>query len=169
MLRPSGSDQDQETKIKTDVLNILEELKTKGDDALLDLTTRCDGIELDDIRVAPQTLDDAESLVDEDLKKAIRIAKDNIAAFHDSLREEIRRIETMQGVFCWRESRPIEKVGLYIPGGTAPLISTVLMLGVPAQLAGCETIILCSPPDKTGEIHPAILYAASLCGIDQIY
>jgi len=169
MLRPSGSDQDQESKIKTDVLNILEEVKTKGDQALLDLTTRFDGIELDDIRVAPQTLDDAESLVDEDLKKAIRIAKDNIAAFHDSQREEIRRIETMPGVFCWRESRPIEKVGLYIPGGTAPLISTVLMLGVPAQLAGCETIILCSPPDKTGEIHPAILYAASLCGIDQIY
>src|SRR5690625_2297381 len=113
MLRPSGSDQDQESKIKTDVLNILEEEKTKGDQALLDLTTRFDGIELDDIRVAPQTLDDAESLVDEDLKKAIRIAKDNIAAFHDSQREEIRRIETMPGVFCWRESRPIEKVGLY--------------------------------------------------------
>src|SRR5690625_1582953 len=95
MLRASGSDQDQESKIKTDVLKILEEVKTKGDQALLDLTTRFDGIELDDIRVAPQTLDDAESLVDEDLKKAIRIAKDNIAAFHDSQREEIRRIETM--------------------------------------------------------------------------
>src|SRR5690625_7593989 len=109
MLRPSGSDQDQESKIKTDVLNILEEVKTKGDQALLDLTTRFDGIELDDIRGAPQTLGDAEAWVEGDWKKAIRIAKDNDEALREDQREENRRRDTISGGVCWRERRPIEK------------------------------------------------------------
>src|SRR5699024_9188616 len=107
--------------------------------------------------------------VDESLRTAIYTAKRNIEIFHESQREKIYKIETMPGVLCWRESRAIDTVGLYIPGGTAPLISTVLMLGVPAQLAGCKNVILCSPPDQQGQIHPAILYAAKICGIRDIF
>lgn len=169
LLRPSGADQAGESKIKEGVKMILEEVKKNGDDALRNFTARFDGVELDEIQVSVEELEKAKSLVDEDLKKAIRIAKENIEAFHASQQEKIEKVETMPGVYCWRESRAIDKVGLYIPGGTAPLISTVLMLGVPAQLAGCQTVILCSPPDKNGDIHPAILYAATLCGIEKIF
>ena len=105
----------------------------------------------------------------EQLKQAIRLAKSNIEKFHLAQKEEIKKVETSSGVFCWRESRSIERVGIYIPGGSAPLFSTVLMLAVPAAIAGCREIVLCTPPDKEGNIHPAILYAAQLAGVTRIF
>lgn len=120
------------------------------------------------LEVSEREIKKAEKELDEGLKKAILSAKKNIEFFHSYQRDESKKIETSPGVFCWRRSVPIEKVGLYVPGGTAPLFSTVLMLGVPAQLAGCPEIVLCTPPDKSGKIHPAVLYAAKLCGIKTI-
>ncbi|WP_116128178.1 histidinol dehydrogenase [Lewinella sp. IMCC34183] len=148
---------------------VMQAVKYRGDDALRDYTARFDKVELRDFAVSPAMIDAAERQVPEELKQAIQTARQNIETFHQSqqLQEEV--VETMPGVLCWRESRAIDRVGLYIPGGTAPLFSTVLMLAVPARLAGCREIVLCSPPDRSGNIHPAILYAARLCGITQIF
>ena len=127
-----------------------------------------DGVEPDTFTVTEEEIQDAENLVSDELKAAIKTAYTNIHTFHQKQMAAVEVIETMPGVQCWRKSIAIEKVGLYIPGGTAPLFSTVLMLAVPAQIAGCAETILCSPPDKQGKIHPAILYTANLCGVKKM-
>ncbi len=151
------------------VLPILKQVKEGGDEALKKFTLDFDKIALEQLAVTEQEIREAVGLVPEELKKAIDIARINIEKFHLAQREESKKIETSPGVVCWRKSVPITKVGLYIPGGTAPLFSTILMLGVPANIAGCEEIVLCSPPDKTGKIHPAILYTASILGVKNIF
>lgn len=151
------------------VSKILRKVKEKGDKAVLKYTKEFDGVKLKSLLVTPDEIATAEKLVSDELKKAIRQAKKNIEFFHTAQKEEGRVIETMPGVVCWRHSAGIEKVGLYIPGGSAPLFSTVLMLAIPAQLAACREIILCSPPSKDGTINPAILYAANICGVTKIY
>lgn len=151
------------------VAGIFDEVKNGGDQALIDFAKKFDSAEIKDIKVSEKEIEAAENLINEELKTAIQEAKSNITTFHGSQIQTTEKIETTNGVVCWRENRPIEKVGIYIPGGTAPLFSTVLMLAVPAQLAGCEEIILCTPPDKNGNINPAILYTAKLCGITKIF
>ncbi|ROI05757.1 histidinol dehydrogenase [Chryseobacterium sp. G0240] len=151
------------------ITEIFQEVDKNGDQALIEFNKKFDKAETGSIVVSSSEIDSAESQISEDLKQAIRQAKENIAQFHASQNQEIQRIETTKGVICWRENRAVEKVGIYIPGGTAPLFSTVLMLAVPANLAGCKEIILCSPPDKNGDINPAILYAAKVCGVSRIF
>lgn len=151
------------------VVNILNDVKINKDKALLKYAEKFDGVKLYDTQIDSTEIDKATTLVSQDLKDAIQLAKLNIETFHKSQKEKETVIETTEGVKCWRKSVGIEKVGLYIPGGSAPLFSTILMLGIPAQLAGCKEIILCSPPNKQGEIHPAILYTANLVGITKIY
>lgn len=151
------------------VHNIFEEVKKNGDQALFDFNKKFDAVDIENLSPSIDEVQNSENLISEDLKNAIQTAKENITKFHQSQKAEIQKIETTKGVICWRESRAIEKVGIYIPGGTAPLFSTVLMLAIPAQLAGCKEIILCTPPDKKGEINPAILYTAKLCGITKIF
>ncbi len=148
---------------------ILNDIQKRGDEAIRQYTQQFDGVELEDIRVHPKEIEKAIKKVTPKLKAAIQQAAKNIKQFHTAQKEPIVEIETMKGVRCWRKSIGIEKVGLYIPGGTAPLFSTILMLGIPAKLAGCQEIILCTPPNKNGKIHPAILYTASLIGITKIY
>lgn len=143
-------------------------VQANGDQALLQLTEKFDGINLQNLLVQKEELSIAESKVSVELKAAILQAYSNIQLFHLQQSEETKPVETMPGVVCWRRSVAIEKVGLYIPGGTAPLFSTLLMLGVPAKIAGCKDIVLCTPPAKDGSIHPAILYTANLLGIDKI-
>lgn len=151
------------------VYEVFREIQAKGDEALLKYTQLFDGVALTSLRPTEQSLEEAESNLTESLKEAIVMAKKNIESFHRAQRLESRQIETAPGVFCWQEERPIDSVGLYIPGGSAPLFSTVLMLAIPAVIAGCKRIVLCSPPDKNGNIHPAILFAAKLCGVTDIY
>ena len=150
------------------VQDVFDSVRKDGDKAILALTERFDKVKLDDLEVGPEEYDEATSLVSQDLKNAIHLAYANIKLFHESQQLESKKIETTQGVTCWQEARPIGKIGLYIPGGTAPLFSTVLMLGVPAQVAGCQDVVLCTPPNQQGKVHPAILYAAQLCGIKQV-
>ena len=158
---------------KNDIENLIKEIfervENEGDNALKFYAEKFDNQVLDTIEVSQQEVEEAISLVDEELKIAINKAKNNIEKFHQSQKETPQQIETTEGVVCWRESRAIDKVGLYIPGGTAPLFSTVLMLAVPAQIAGCKEIILCSPPQKNGIINPIILYVANLCGVSKIF
>ncbi len=151
------------------VRGILEKVRREGDRAVLEYEARFDGVQLDSLVVAQAEIDEAELLVDEELKAAIRLAMENIETFHAAQRFESRKVQTMPGVTCWQRAVPIDKVGLYIPGGTAPLFSTVLMLAVPARIAGCREIVLCTPPGKDGKVHPAILYAARLAGVDRIF
>ncbi|MCR9263130.1 MAG: histidinol dehydrogenase [Flavobacteriaceae bacterium] len=148
---------------------IFEEVKSEGDVVVKKYTERFDGVALNDFRVSSDEIKKASALVSEDLKQAISLAQSNIEKFHAAQRTERVEVETMPGVSCWQEKRPIQKIGLYIPGGSAPLFSTILMLAIPAKLAGCSEIVLCTPPDKKGEINPAILYTAQLCGVTQIY
>ncbi|MCC6584303.1 MAG: histidinol dehydrogenase [Chitinophagales bacterium] len=155
--------------IEQKVIPVLQEVKSRGDEALKYYSKLFDGVEIDSFLVTKEEINKAVNLVSEDLKEAISIARKNIHTFHQQQQSAVEITETMPGVQCWRKSVAIEKVGLYIPGGSAPLFSTVLMLAVPAQIAGCSEIILCSPPDKTGSIHPAILYTADLCGIKKIF
>ncbi len=150
------------------VSNILQEVKTNGDDAVRKFSLMFDKVSLDDFAVTENEIQKAVSSVSDDLKSAIQLAQKNIELFHKKQLSEPEVIETMPGVRCWRKSVAIEKVGLYIPGGTAPLFSTVLMLAIPATLAGCKEIILCSPPDTQGRLHPAILYAAGIAGVKKI-
>lgn len=148
---------------------ILDDVKINGDEALVRYTEALDNVVLSEFKLNEVAIAAAEKAIPSALKKAIELAKSNIEKFHQTQTQKVERIETISGVWCWRKSVGIEKVGIYIPGGTAPLFSTVLMLGIPAKLAGCNKIVLCTPPNKQGEIHPAIIYAASLVGIDEIY
>ena len=149
--------------------DILNKVKSNGDEALRAYALQFDKVKLNDLLVSKEEIDLALQHVDADLKNAIQLAKDNIERFHMTQKENTQRIETTKGVECWREVRAIDKVGLYIPGGSAPLFSTVLMLGVPAKIAGCNEIILCTPPAKDGSINPAILYTAQLVGVTKIF
>jgi histidinol dehydrogenase len=151
------------------VKKILEKVKTKGDKAIRKYTKDFDGVKLEKPTVSEKEIKTAENLLPQELKDAIQQAKSNIEKFHSSQIEEIKVIETMPGINCWRRSVGIERVGIYIPGGSAPLFSTVLMLAIPAVIAGCKEIILCTPPSKDGSINPAILYAADLCGVKKIF
>jgi histidinol dehydrogenase len=151
------------------VQQVIEAVRISGDAALKQFSKQFEGVTLDTLFVSEGEIAAAKEAVPDTLKNAIQQAKKNIETFHQAQRTEPKVIETAPGVACWRKSVPIEKAGLYIPGGTAPLFSTVLMLGVPAQLAGCSEIILCTPPNREGNIHPAILYTADLCGIKKIY
>ena len=151
------------------VAAILEEVRLNGDAAVKKYALQFDKVELNELKITAGEINEAINLVDEKLKAAIKIARDNITAFHQSQKEAITQIETTSGVVCWRKSVGIDKVGLYIPGGTAPLFSTLLMLGIPAMLAGCKEVVVCTPPDKNGKINPVILYVAQLIGVKNIY
>jgi histidinol dehydrogenase len=151
------------------VQTVLNEIKQSGDIALRKFTQKFDGVDLEDFRVTEKEIDEAENQVSPDLKKAIELASANIEKFHAAQKTEIRKVKTMPGVTCWQKAVAIEKVGLYIPGGTAPLFSTVLMLAIPARIAGCKEIVLCTPPGKNGKIHPAILFAAKFAGVKKVF
>jgi histidinol dehydrogenase len=157
------------TLLEKTVRKILKKVKERGDKALRKYSKKFDGVNLKKFLVSEKELNEAEALLGDELKQAIQQAKQNIETFHTAQKEEIKKIETMPGVICWRKSIAIEKIGLYIPGGSAPLFSTVLMLGVPAKLAGCKEIIICTPSAKDGIVNPAILYTAQLCGIKKIF
>jgi len=151
------------------VAAVFDSVKTRGDQAVIQYTAEFDGMQLSDFSVTEAECKKAESGVSEALKKAIQQAKNNIEQFHSAQRTDPIKVTTQTGVTCWQEKKPIEKVGLYIPGGTAPLFSTVLMLAIPAQIAGCKEIVLCSPPTKEGTLPDVVLYTAQLCGIKSIY
>ncbi|MGG7549750.1 histidinol dehydrogenase [Chryseobacterium arthrosphaerae] len=159
----------EQKEISELIAEIFAEVKKNGDKALTEFNKKFDKADTQSISVTEEEIENAENLISDDLKKAIRQAKENISKFHASQKQEIQKIETTKGVVCWRENRAVEKVGIYIPGGTAPLFSTVLMLAVPANLAGCKEIVLCTPPDQNGNINPAILYTAKLCGVSGIF
>ncbi|OEJ99845.1 histidinol dehydrogenase [Roseivirga misakiensis] len=148
---------------------VMESVQSRGDSALREFTEKFDGVSLSDLQVTTEEISQAISQVDDDLKAAISIAKKNIETFHQAQKDDFVKVETMPGVNCFRKSVGIDKVGLYIPGGTAPLFSTVLMLAVPAKIAGSRELVLCTPPDKSGNVHPAILYTAQLVGIEKIF
>jgi histidinol dehydrogenase len=148
---------------------ILEAIKTEGDEAVKRYSAKFDHAEMDNLEATPAEFAAARQALPESLKQAIRLAKANIARFHAAQATPVLEVETMPGVRCWRKSVPIEKVGLYIPGGTAPLFSSILMLGVPAKLAGCKEIILCTPPSPDGSVHPAMLFAAEEVGISRVF
>lgn len=156
-------------QLEAKVSSILKDVKLNGDDAVKKYTASFDGVEINEFAVTEAEITAAIAQVDDHLKAAIELAMKNITAFHLAQREEINKIETTAGVFCWRKSVAIEKVGLYIPGGTAPLFSTLLMLGIPAVQAGCKEIIVCTPPEKSGHVNPVILYVAQLIGLKKIY
>ncbi|MEQ5791703.1 histidinol dehydrogenase [Muricauda sp. NFXS6] len=151
------------------VNSIFREVQSDGDTVIKKYTAQFDKIDLDSLVVSNSEIQKANDSVSDALKQAINLAKSNIEKFHAAQKTTKVEVETMPGVACWQEKRPIQKVGLYIPGGTAPLFSTILMLAIPAKLAGCKEIVLCSPPDKKGEVNPAILYTAQLCGVTQIF
>jgi len=155
-------------KIET-VSKVMSKIRAEGDAAVRKFTLQFDLVDLADYKVSAEEIDEADQMLDPKLKNAIHTAAQNIDTFHIAQKSVYRVIETMPGVKCWQKSVPIEKVGLYIPGGSAPLFSTVLMLGIPAMIAGCRNVILCTPPDRNGKIHPAILFAASVCHITEIY
>ena len=157
------------SNLDSTVRNILDRVKREGDKALSKYTLEFDMVSLSDFKVSDSEIDQSISSVSADLKKAIRIAVRNIEKFHRSQLIKEQAVETMPGIKCWRKNIPIENVGLYIPGGTAPLFSTVLMLAIPAKIAGCNRIVLCTPPDRNGKINPLILYTASLTGITEIF
>jgi len=157
------------THLQAKVREILQAVKQKGDVAITEYTLAFDKIALSSFKLNAEKIELAEKELTASLKTAIQLAKVNIEIFHQGQIKKEERIETMPGVWCWRKSVGIEKVGIYIPGGSAPLFSTVLMLGIPAKLAGCKEIILCTPPNEKGAIDPAIIYAASLVGVNSIY
>lgn len=162
--RPTKTVDDIELTVK----EIFKEVQKKGDEAIAKYTSIFDGVSFENLEVSNQEIETAVAAVPSELKEAIQLAKNNIEKFHAAQKTAKVEVETIEGVKCWQEKRPIQKIGLYIPGGTAPLFSTVLMLVVPATIAGCKEIVLCSPPDKKGNINPAILYAANLCGVTKI-
>ena len=149
--------------------SIFKEVKQDGDKAISKYSRQFDNIDYNSLPIDLTVILDAENSVPASLKESIEKAYENIHKFHVSQKEAIQKIETAAGVTCWRESRPIDKVGIYIPGGSAPLFSTVLMLGIPAKIAGCKEVVLCTPPDNKGSVNPLILYAASLVGIKKVY
>ena len=157
------------TQLNETVLQVFNEVKINGDKAVLKYTKFFDRCKLNELKVSKNEIKSAKENLKAELKSAIKTAKNNIEKFHKSQIVKEKVVETMEGVKCWRENKGIEKVGIYIPGGTAPLFSTVLMLGIPAKLAHCKEIILCTPPNEKGEVNPAILYTANLLGITKIF
>ena len=157
------------TSLEATVQSVLSDIKTNRQSAVNKYTLQFDKVTISNVLVSDSEFIEAEKQISKELKQAIQLAKKNIETFHSAQKEEVKIIETMPGVKCWRKSIAIQKVGLYIPGGTAPLFSTILMLGVPAKLAGCEEIILCTPPDSNGNVNPAILYTAQLIGITKVF
>lgn len=155
--------------LRDTVKEVLDRVKAEGDKAVIEYEERFDKVKLDSLAVTEAEMAEAEKEVPIELKAAIMLAQKNIHAFHAAQRFEGKKVQTVPGVTCWQKAVAIQKVGLYIPGGTAPLFSTVLMLATPAQIAGCKEIVLCTPPDKAGKIHPAILYAAKLAGVNKIF
>ena len=151
------------------VRSVIDRVKAEGDCAVLDYEKKFDKVVLTSLAVSEEEQQEAENLVSEDLKAAIRLAKQNIETFHAAQRFEGKKVQTQPGVTCWQKAVAIEKVGLYIPGGTAPLFSTVLMLAVPARIAGCKEIVLCTPPGRDGKVHPAVLFAAKVAGVNRIF
>ncbi|CAM4265520.1 histidinol dehydrogenase [Gillisia limnaea] len=156
-------------EIEATVTEVFSEIKLKGDLAISKYTDLFDGVKLNDFKVSSKEIKEAGSLVSNELKEAIALAKSNIEKFHSAQKSEKISVTTSPGVDCWQEKRPIQKVGLYIPGGTAPLFSSILMLATPANIASCKEIILCTPPNKEGKVHPAILYTAALSGVTKIF
>ena len=166
LLKRPGIDQEDLSAV---VNEVLRKVKEGGDASLRELTEKFDKVKLDQFYVSGEEMATAVGSIPEELKAAIQTAAHNIERFHHAQKEHFQPIETMPGVQCWRKSVPIQKVGLYIPGGTAPLFSTVLMLAIPAKIAGCQQIVLCTPPGNNGSVNPAILYAASVAGVSEIY
>ena len=154
--------------IETTVTSIFDDVKRNGDDGVKRYTSIFDGVDLGEMYVSEQEFLDASKEISTELKEAVALAKQNISTFHKAQKTNKVVVETIEGVECWQEKRPIQKVGLYIPGGTAPLFSSVLMLAIPAKIAGCNEIILATPPNKKGKVNPAIIYAAQLCGVTKI-
>src|SRR5690554_6705771 len=159
----------KQQKLMKTVDKIFYDIHRKGDKAVLLHSKKIDFPDQESLIVNSETISKSDDLVSERLKQSIQLAAKNIETFHKSQIEEIEKVETAPGVICWRESRPIERVGIYIPGGSAPLFSTVLMLAIPAKIAGCHEIILCTPPDIEGNIDPAILYTAKLVGVTKVF
>lgn len=157
------------SQLNATVANILEDIKAHGDEAVKRFEEQFDHVSLDDLAVSKYEVDEAMTLVSDELKTSLELAHQNILKFHEAQIFEPRKIETAKGVTCWQKSVAIQKVGLYIPGGTAPLFSTVLMLATPAKIAGCKEIVLCTPPNKDGKVNPAILAAARIAGVSQVY
>lgn len=151
------------------VLEILMKVREKGDEALRDFALKFDGVTIADLKVTESEISDSENLISKDLKQSIKLAIKTISKFHAVQNTELPVVETIKGVTCWQKAVPIEKVGLYVPGGSAPLFSTVLMLALPAQIAGCKEIVLCTPCGKDGKVHPAVLYAAKQAGVKSIF
>jgi histidinol dehydrogenase len=151
------------------VQKVLDEVRNRGDKALKEFTKQFDNVTLDSLEVTREEIAEAEKLVSVNLKQAIEMASRNIWKFHSEQQQDLPEIQTSPGVYCWQKAIAIEKVGLYVPGGTAPLFSTVLMLGIPAQIAECNQVILCTPPNKEGKVHPVVLYAAKVAGIHRIF
>ena len=157
------------SQLNSVVKSVLDDIRAHGDEAVISYEEKFDHVTLSSLAVSEAEIDEAMTLVSEDLLNALRIAHQNIKAFHEAQRYEGIRVETAPGVSCWQKSVPIEKVGLYIPGGTAPLFSTVLMLATPAKIAGCKEIVLCTPPNREGKVNPAILAAARIAGVNRIF
>ncbi len=155
--------------LRTTVAGVLEHVRLEGDKAILDYEEKFDHVRLTSLQVTSAEFAEAEGLVTEEFKAAVKLALNNIRKFHEAQLFQPKKVETQPGVICWQEAVAIEKVGLYIPGGTAPLFSTVLMLATPAKIAGCKEIVLCTPPNKEGKIHPSILYAARAAGVDKVF
>lgn len=165
LTRPAIDNSSLQQKVK----EVMTEVKLQGDTAVKKFTRQFDGVDLADWVVSEKEIREAASLLSDELKRAISQAAENIELFHQKQTAAVEVIETMPGIQCWRRSIGIEKVGLYIPGGTAPLFSTILMLAIPARIAGCKKVVLCSPPGKDGKLNPAIVYAASITGITSVY
>lgn len=157
------------TELKESVAGIIEKVRTQGDEALREFSLKFDGVNLNKLKVSTSEIDEADDIVSHQLKRAISVAAKNIAKFHKAQRMEEILVETTPGVMCTQRAIPISSVGLYVPGGNSPLFSTVLMLAIPARIAGCRKIVLCTPPNKEGKVHPAILYAARVAGVTEIY
>ena len=157
------------SKLNQTVAAVLADVRARGDEAVKGYELKFDHVDLNSLEVSEAEMAEAEALVSDDLKAALELAHHNIKVFHESQRFRSKKVETQPGVTCWQKSVPIEKVGLYIPGGTAPLFSTVLMLATPAKIAGCKEIVLCTPPDRQGKVNPAILMAARIAGVSKIF
>lgn len=154
--------------VKDIVDEIFINVELYGDKSLIEYTNKFDKVDLNNLIVSEKKINNSENLIDDNLKESIKVAFNNIYKFHKNQTFKVEKIETTSGVYCWQEKRPIENVGLYIPGGTAPLFSSVLMLAIPAMIANCRNIVLCSPPNDNGELHPAILYCAKLCKVNKV-
>ena len=155
--------------LRETVLEVLERVRTEGDKAVIEYEEKFDHVHLDSLTVSEEEFAEAEKAVSIELKAAIMLAFNNIKKFHEAQKFESKPVNTLPGVTCWQKAVAIEKVGLYVPGGTAPLFSTVLMLATPAQISGCKEIVLCTPPNREGKIHPAILYAAKIAGVSRVF